>query len=131
MLIVSVMNERCYLVYALAPAGMSARDANDRFNDYVADERRGICVFHDHFVGEHGGVAVFDVRSDAELAAVRDPGPLAGWHMVVHGLTFALTAVGFAAQTEFTLDQYAGTTLEALRAAEAPDKRYWWRGDAE
>jgi hypothetical protein len=121
------MSERCYLVYAVAPAGMSARDANDRFNDYIADERRGVCVFHDHFIGEHGGVVVFDVRSADELAAVHDPGPLTGWDIRVHGLTFALTAVGFAAQMEFTLDQYRGTTLEALRAAEAADKRYWWR----
>lgn len=123
------MSERCHLVYALAPVGTSARDANDRFNDYVADERRGICVFHDHFVGEHGGVAVFDVRSDDELTAVRDPGPLSGWDIRIHGLTFALTAVGFAAQTEFTLDQYRGATLEALRTAETPNKRHWWRED--
>lgn len=125
------MSERCHLVYALAPAGTSARDANDRFNDYVADERRGICVFHDHFVGEHGGVAVFDVRSDDELTAVCDPGPLSGWDIRIHGLTFALTAVGFAAQTEFTLDQYRGTTLDALRATETPNKRHWWREDFE
>jgi hypothetical protein len=125
------MSERCYVVYALAPAGMSARDANERFNDYIADGRRGICVFHDHFVGEHGGVAVFEIRDESELAAVHDPGPLADWHMRVHGLTFALTAVGFAAQTDFTLEQYRQTTLEELRAAEAPDKRYWWRGDSD
>ena len=121
------MSERCYLVYALAPTGTSARDANSRFNDYIADTRRGICVFHDHFVREHGGVAVFDVRNDDELAAVHDPGPLAGWDVRVHGLTFALTSVGFAAQTDFTLEQYRGTTLAALRAAELPEKRYWWR----
>jgi hypothetical protein len=125
------MSDRCYLVYALAPAGTNARDANDRFNHYVSDERRGICVFHDHFVGEHGGVAVFAVRSDDELAAVRDAGPLAEWDLHVHGLTFALTAVGFAAQMEFTLDRYRGTSLEALRAAEPADKRYWWRDESE
>ena len=67
------MSERCYPVYALAPPGTSARDANDRFNDFIADQRRGICVFHDHFVGQHGGVAIFDPRSDDELAAVHDP----------------------------------------------------------
>jgi rhodanese-related sulfurtransferase len=125
------MSERCYLVYAVAPAGTNARHANDQFNDYIADDRRGICVFHDHFVGEHGGVAVFDVRSDDELAAVHEPGPLVGWDIRVHGLTFALTAVGFAAQMEFTLDRYRGTNLEALRATEAPDKRYWWRAASE
>ena len=121
------MSERCYLVYALAPAGMPAGEANDLFNEYIADESRGICVFHDHFVREHGGVAVFDVRAEAELAALHEPGPLAGWDVRIHGLTFALTAVGFAAQADFTLEQYRGTTLEALRAAEPPDARYWWR----
>ena len=51
--------------------------------------------------------------------------------MHVNGLTFALTAVGFAAQMEFTLDQYRGTSLEALRAADPPDKRYWWCQESE
>jgi hypothetical protein len=125
------MSKRCYLVYAVAPAGTSARHANDRFNDYIADDRRGVCVFHDHFVGEHGGVAVFDVGGDDELAVVHEPGPLVGWDIRVQGLTFALTAVGFAAQMEFTLDQYRGTTLEALRATETPDKRHWWHNASE
>jgi len=40
---------RCYLVYAVASEGISASDANDLLNDYVADRQRGIAVFHDHF----------------------------------------------------------------------------------
>jgi hypothetical protein len=42
-------------------------------------------------------------------------------------LTFSLTAVGFSAQVDFTLDRYRGTTIAELAAAEAPDKRYWWQ----
>jgi hypothetical protein len=57
--------ERCFLVYALAPEGTTAREANDLLNEYVEDRRRGIVVFHDHFTGKpHGGVAVFDVRDE-------------------------------------------------------------------
>src|SRR5207247_5832572 len=119
---------RCYLVSALAPERVSARAANDLLNDYIADRRRGIIVFHDHFTGKpHGGVAVWDVRADDELALLDDPGPLAGWDLRVHPLTFALAATGFAAQMEFTIEQYGGTTLARIQEEEESDDRFWWR----
>jgi hypothetical protein len=122
------MNDRCYLASAVAPRATSARAANDALNDYVGDRRRGVPAFHDHFTRvPHGGIAVFHVRSDDELAALAEPGPLAGWTLAVHALTFSLTAVGFSAQTEFTVEAYAQTSLAALRAAEHDDPRYWWR----
>ena len=121
---------RCYLVYALAPEGTSAREANATFNEYVADTRRGLAVFHDHFVGRHGGVAVFDIRSEEELGALADPSPLEDWELEVRPLTFALTATGFIAQTEFTLDRYRGITLAELAAEEERDPRYWWQEQA-
>jgi hypothetical protein len=119
---------RCYLVYAVAPEGTSARDANDRLNQYIEDEDRGLVVFHDHFTGGvHGGIAVFDVGDEAQRARLDDPGPLTGWTLGVHGLTFALTAVGFAEQLELTLDGYRHVTLDELRAREQPDPRFWWQ----
>lgn len=121
------MNERCFLVYALAPQGMTAREANDRLNEFVADRQRGLSVWHDHFVGTHGGVVVLDVRSDEEQALLDDPGPLAGWQLSVYPLTFSLSAVGFAAQTSFTLENYRGVSLDDLAAAEPDDPRFWWK----
>lgn len=122
------MTGRCHLVYALAPSGIGARDANDRFNEYIEDRARGLVVSHDHFVGKpHGGYAVFDVRTDEELARLDDSGPLEGWQLTHHPLTFSLTAVGFAAQLDFTLEAYRDTSLEQLAAAEEPDKRFWWQ----
>ncbi|RDI75449.1 hypothetical protein Gocc_1247 [Gaiella occulta] len=121
------MNARCFLIYALAPGGTTARDANDRLNDYVADRRRGLAVWHDHFVGVHGGTVVLDVRSDEEQALLDDPGPLIGWQVSVHPLTFSLSAVGFAAQTSFTLERYRGVSLDELTAAEPADPRFWWQ----
>jgi hypothetical protein len=118
---------RCYLVYALAPPGTSAREANDLLNEYVADESRGLAVWHDHFIGDHGGAVVLDVRDEAEEARLAEPGPLDGWRMSAHPLTFSLTAVGFAAQTSFTLEGYREVSLDELAAAEADDPRYWWR----
>jgi hypothetical protein len=121
------VSSRCHLVYALAPSGVSAREANDLLNDYVADSSRGLAVWHDHFVGEHGGAVVLDTRDDGEEARLGDPGPLEGWQLTVHPLTFSLSAVGFAAQTSFTLEQYRDVSLDELRAAEPDDPRYWWR----
>lgn len=121
------MSGRCFLAYALAPEGTTAREANDRLNDYLADPRRGVAVWHDHFVGAHGGAVVLEVRSEEEHARLEDPGPLAGWSIAVHPLTFSLSAVGFAAQTSFTLESYRGVSLEDLAAAEPDDPRFWWR----
>ena len=121
------MSRRCVLVYALAPERMSAREANDRLNEYVADSRRGLSVWHDHFVGEHGGAVVLDVRSDQERALLDDPGPLAEWAVSIHPLTFSRSTVGFAAQTAFTLESYRGVGLDELAAAEPDDPRFWWR----
>ena len=124
------MSSRCHFVYALAPAGVSAREANDLLNDYVADSTRGLAVWHDHFVGEHGGAVVLDTRDDDEEARLADPGPLDGWQLTVHPLTFSLSAVGFSAQTSLTLEGYREVTLEELAAAEPDDPRYWWRRSA-
>jgi hypothetical protein len=118
----------CVLVYAVAPDGTGAREANDALNEYIADGRRGLPVFHDHFVGRpHGGVAVFYLRDEAEAALLDDPGQLAAWELETHRLTFALTALGFRAQTEFTVEQYGGTSFQALAAQEPADPRYWWQ----
>jgi hypothetical protein len=125
------MNEtrsRCFLVYALAPEGMSAREANDLLNEYIGESGRGLIVSHDHFTGRpHGGFAVFEVATEEEEAKLADAGPLAGWDITTHALTFSLTAVGFVAQAEFTLRNYGGTSLQELEAAERPEKRFWWR----
>jgi|SRR5262245_2950471 len=107
---------------------MSAERANLALNHYVADERRGIPVVHDHFVGRpHGGFVVVYPASDDQLALLEAPGPLEGWNVVSRPLTFSLSPVGFAAQVDFTLENYGGTSLENLRADEARDKRYWWQ----
>jgi hypothetical protein len=120
--------QRCYLVYALAPDGVSAREANERLNEYVSDQRRGFVVFHDHFTGKpHGGVAVFDVRDRAAYDLLEDPRPLGGWDVRAHALTFSLAATGFAAQMELTAEGYGGRALEQLRSDEPEDERFWWR----
>jgi len=122
---------RCHLVYALAPEGVSARQANEQLNEYINEPGRGLIVSHDHFIGRHGGFAVFEVRTEDVEAKLADPGPLMGWEITTHPLTFSLTAVGFVAQADFTLRNYGGTSLEELEAAEQPEKRFWWQRHRE
>ena len=121
------MAGRCFLVYAIAPEGTTAREANDHLNEYVADRRRGLAVWHDHFIGVHGGAVALDVRSSEEEALLDDSGPLAGWQISTHPLTFSLSAVGFAAQTSFTLEQYRDVSLDQLAVTEPDDPRFWWK----
>jgi hypothetical protein len=119
---------RCFLVYALAPEGMSAREANELLNAYIGESGRGLIVSHDHFTGRpHGGFAVFEVQTEEEEAKLADPGLLEGWQVSSHALTFSLTAVGFVAQADFTLRNYGGTSLADLQQTEKPEKRFWWR----
>jgi hypothetical protein len=125
--IVPPVKDRCFFVYALAPAGVTAREANDLLNEYISGLERGLPVYHDHFIGAHGGFAIFHVTSDEQRAKLDDPGPLSGWRLEVHPLTFSLTGVGVVAQVEFTLEGYGGTTLEEQRQVEPPDPRYWWQ----
>jgi hypothetical protein len=123
-----VRTPRCYLVYAIAPEHVSAAEANELLNEYVADARRGAAVFHDHFTGRpHGGFVILDARTEDELALLDDRGPLVGWEVAVHALTFALAATGFLAQARFTLEEYRGKTFAELEAVERDDPRFWWR----
>ena len=119
---------RCFLVYAVAPEGMSASEANDLLNRYIGEPGRGLIVTHDHFIGApHGGFAVFELSSEDEQAKLDDAGPLEGWELTTRPLTFSLTAVGFVAQADFTLRNYGGTSLADLEDAEQPRKRFWWQ----
>ena len=66
---------RCVMVYALAPAGMGAAEANRLFNSPIADERLPRPVYHDHFMGEPGGLAIFDVETEAQREALNHVPP--------------------------------------------------------
>jgi hypothetical protein len=122
------MRPRCYLVFALAPEGMTASEANRLLNGYIDDVSHGLPVYHDHFARKpHGGVAILYPRDEQEHARLDDPGPLAGWQTTISPLVFSLTPVGFAAQTSFTLERYGRTTLELLMAKEESSTLFWWQ----
>jgi hypothetical protein len=72
-------------------------------------------VFHDHFIGQPGGLAIFYAATEAERQALAASRHLDGWQVVVHPLTFARSPAGFDEQTAFTLRAYRGLDWEALQ----------------
>ena len=117
---IAIRRPRCFLVYALAPQGLDPAEANRLFNAYVADERRGLAVFHDHFIGEPGGAAVFFVETAEQRAALGDPGPLAGWGVDVRPLIYSFSPAAFDEQAAYTLRAYRQADWEALRRERRP-----------
>ena len=51
-----MIKRRCYMVVATCKEKITLREANSLFNNYIANKRRGNCVFHDHFLDVPGGI---------------------------------------------------------------------------
>jgi hypothetical protein len=122
------MKRRCFVAFALAPEGLTAVSAYAQLSEFVADPSHGLPVFHDHFSRKpHGGIAVIFPRNESECARLDELGLLVDWEVSISPLAFALTPIGFAAQTSFTLDWYGHVSLEELATSEKPNPAYWWR----
>jgi hypothetical protein len=109
-------DRRCWIVTGYPADGATMAQANDQFNAFVADVRRGPLLFHDHFADRPGGVAVFAPDTPEELAALQDRGTLAGWDLSVHPLIFAEGAIGFLFQIDYTMIAYRKRRLPDLFA---------------
>jgi hypothetical protein len=115
-----IRKPRCFLVYALAPESLPAAEANRLLNAYTADPRRGLALYHDHFIGQKGGVVVFFVESEAQRQALLEPAGLEGWQVAIHPLIFSYSPSAFDEQIAFTLRSYRGADWEALRQEQRP-----------
>src|SRR5690606_19146301 len=85
---------------------------------------RGLSLYHDHFIGEPGGVVIFYVETPEQRAALEDPGPLAGWRLEVRPLIFARSPGAFDEQITFTLKAYRSADWKHLRRVNRP--QYGW-----
>ena len=115
-----ITKPRCFLVYALAPEGISPAQANRQFNDFVADKRLPLVLFHDHFIGQPGGVAVFFVETTQERDALVQCVSLNGWHIEIRPLIFSYSPAAFDEQTAYTIRQYRGQDWEQLQREKRP-----------
>ena len=115
-----ITKPRCFLLYALAPEGLPAAEANRVLNEFIADRGLPLALYHDHFIGRPGGVVIFFVESTAEREALLGQTHLAGWQVDVQPLVFAYSPAAFDAQIAFTLKAYRGVDWEKVRSEERP-----------
>ncbi len=116
----NIKKARCFLVYATAPKHLTAPEANSRINEYTADASRGLALFHDHFIGQFGGVIVLFVNTDSQRQALHHAGPLEGWDIKVQPLIFANSPAAFDEQIAYTLRAYHGQNWDELQNTERP-----------
>jgi hypothetical protein len=112
---------RCYLVYALAPQGVQASDANRIINEMTADLHLPLALWHDHFIGQPGGSIIFYVETQDEQQALFESQYLKSWKVDYRPLVFSFNPAAFDAQTGFTLKNYRATDWQQLRTQARPN----------
>lgn len=115
-----IQKPRCFLVYALAPKHLPAADANLIFNEFIGDRDLPLVVYHDHFIGQPGGVAISYVDRPEARDALLNQKHLEGWQIDVQPLVFSYSPSAFDEQTAFTLKAYRGLDWEDLQKEKRP-----------
>src|SRR6266545_1496804 len=115
-----IQKPRCFLLYALAPRGMPASEANRILNVFIGDSSLPLTIFHDHFIGQPGGIVIFYVETPEERDALLGQKYLDGWQVEIQPLIFSHSPSAFDAQTAFTLRAYRGVDWEALQKEQRP-----------
>ncbi len=115
-----IRKPRCFLLYALAPDGMPAAEANRILNAFIGDPALPMAIFHDHFIGQPGGVVIFYVETPEERDALLTQKYLEGWHVEIQPLIFSYSPAAFDEQTAFTLRAYRNLNWEMLQKEKRP-----------
>ncbi len=115
-----IRKPRCFLLYALAPDGMPAAEANHTLNAFIGDPALPLAIFHDHFIGQPGGIVIFYVGTTEERDALLAQAYLEGWHVEIQPLIFSHSPSAFDEQTAFTLRAYRGVNWETLQKEQRP-----------
>jgi hypothetical protein len=115
-----ISKPRCFLLYAIAPGGLPASEANRILNAFIGDPALPLAIFHDHFIGQSGGLVIFYVETTAERDALLAQTYLEGWNVEIQPLIFSHSPSAFDEQIAFTLRAYRGMNWEALQKEQRP-----------
>lgn len=105
---------------ARAPEGLGAGDANRIFNQFIAEPGLPLTLYHDHFIGQLGALAIFFVETTAERDALLSQEFLKGWQVECQPLIFSYSPAAFDEQIAFTLKAYRGVNWERLQKEQCP-----------
>ena len=112
---------RCYLVYAIAPAGVNASLANKTINEFIGDPDTPLALWHDHILGDPGGCIVFYVENKDQQRAMFDNQHLEGWKVDYRPMVFSFSPSTFDAQISYTTNAYSDQNWESLKSEDRPD----------
>ena len=115
-----IQKPRCFLLYALAPNGLPAAEANRILNVFIGDPSLPLAIFHDHFIGQPGGMVIFYVKTVEERDALLGQKHLEGWHVEIQPLIFSHSPSAFDEQIAFTLRAYRSVDWEVLQGENRP-----------
>ena len=115
-----ISKPRCFLLYAIAPSGLPASEANRILNAFIGDPTLPLAIFHDHFIGQPGGLVLFYVETTAERDALLAQTYLEGWQVEIQPLIFSHSPSAFDEQIAFTLRAYRGMNWETLQKEQRP-----------
>jgi len=115
-----IKKPRCFLVYALAPQELGAAEANRIFNEFIAEPGLPLALYHDHFIVQPGGIAIFFVETTAERDTLLAQKYLDGWQVEYQPLIFSYSPAAFDEQIGFTLKAYRGIDWERLQKEQRP-----------
>ena len=115
-----IRKPRCFLLYAIAPGEMPAAEANRILNAFIADPNLPLAIFHDHFIGEPGGIVIFYVETTEERDMLLSQTYLDGWRVEIQPLIFSHSPSAFDEQIAFTLRAYRGVSWETLQKEQRP-----------
>lgn len=115
-----IRNPRCILLYAMAPPGLSAPEANQAINKLIADENLPLALFHDHFIGEPGGIVIFYAEDDSQRKALMEQRHLEGWKVELRPLIFSFSPAALDEQIGFTLQAYRDVSWDELQKDQRP-----------
>jgi hypothetical protein len=115
-----ISKPRCFLLYALAPSGLPASEANRILNAFIGDPALPLAIFHDHFIGQPGGFVIFYVETGEQRDALLAQTHLVGWRVEIQPLIFSRSPSAFDEQIAFTLRAYRGVNWETLQKEQRP-----------
>lgn len=115
-----ISKPRCFLLYAIAPDEMPASAANRILNAFIGDPALPLAIFHDHFIGQPGGLVIFYVETTQQRDELLAQTYLEGWHVEIQPLIFSHSPSAFDEQIAFTLRAYRGVNWEMLQKEQRP-----------
>lgn len=120
--ITRIRKPRCFMLYALAPDNITPSQANQTINQLCQDKDLPLTIYHDHFLGQAGGIIIFFATTPEERNILQNKVELIleEWQYTLHPLIFSHNPAALDEQIAYTLRAYRDTDWEVLQKDKRP-----------